>query len=506
MELSIKYQENRKKIVDIVRKYFGYTDETKNLFENIYNDRMPSLDVDYQNVLNKCDVSDFKIRRMVSDEIMEKLDSGYTLFKLYFSSFVKFYGITYKNFKEWKIEINKNMFKLQKALVNYYSDPKNLIHFAADVDCERNPDRYKTRVYSDVDITVKLKQVQEIVSERKLPNQNLELVMSFDFADWFLCSSAESWKSCLCLDSNFSACFWHGLPALMGDPNRCFIYMTNGQKKNYKGIEVDKVIARAWGIMGEDGTIYLNKSYPTKNFSAQDVKIIFPEFNFGSIEVLADKGKRVMSKNTITPFWMPDDRSEFIYSDLSTPRKTKKIEFGSISGGHWVFRKYSNGSIDVCSDSHFRYEKGLSNLIDKDVDIIAIGGHHSLRKCKICGSISLNQKLTEDGYICDNCYQKLPKCSYCGDRHEMKYMTEFEGKLYCKNCFTSRFSVCDICGKKALKEEFSSYERTVCKPCFNKFYFKCGACSSQTRIDRMKVYMNKVYCGNCETDKRGEQR
>ena len=505
MELSVNYQNNKKRVVEIVRKYFGYTNETKDLFEKLYDDRESSVNVEYKDFMLENDGADFKVRRKLDETALGKIDSGFILFKLNFPSFVRFYNITYQNFRDWKIEINKNLFKLQKALVNYYSNIDNKVFYASDVMLERDVDMFRSHEYSETDINAKLKRIQERISERKLPGNNLELVISFDFADWLLCSSSESWTSCLNLNSNYGACFWHGLPALMGDPNRCYIYLTDGTKKSFHGIEVDRVIARAWGIMGEDDKIYLNKSYPTKNFSAQDVEYIFPEFHFGSIEELAHKGS-MLSKNPIVPFWMPDNLSDFIYSDLSTPRRNGKIEFGNISGGHWVFKKLSSGDKDVISEHHFRYERGLSLLIEKDVDIIANGGHHTLKKCKICGSVSTNQKMTDDGYICNECYQKLPKCSYCGNRQEEKNMVEFETRLYCKSCFNSRFSECEICGKKALKEEFSGYDKCVCKTCYSRYYFKCGACSTQTRINRMKMLKNKIYCENCYGEKRREER
>ena len=499
MNLSIKYQENKEKITNIVKKHFGYADETKDLFEKIYNDKINYIGEDYQKFLNGIETSDFKVRRVVPEEIMEKLDSGFVLFKLYFSSFVKYYNVTYNNFRDWKIEINKNMFKLQKALTNYYSDSKNKIHFASDVQCIRSVEEYKSYTYSETDISRKLREIQERVSERKLPSSNLEVVITWDFADWFLCSSGESWTSCLNLDSGYDACFWHGLPALTGDPNRCMVYMTNGQKKKWNGIEADKVIARAWGILGEDGIIYLNKSYPTKNFSAEDVHLIFPEFEFGSIEDLTNQGRTKFTKYHITPFWMPNNYSDFIYSDLSIPRKDKRIEIGS-GGGHYVFFKDIRETSGVTSEHHFHFNTGLSSLIERDIDIISAGGHRSLKKCMVCGKITSSMKRTEEGFICDSCYSKLPACSYCGNRMPKEKMMEFEGKLYCKSCFTSRFSVCELCGKKALKEEFSSSDKKVCKSCFNKFYFKCGACSSQTRIDRMKMIKNKVYCESCSEE------
>ena len=300
MILTETYKNNRQKVFDLVKNFFAYEPESVEKFKEMYWERERFIDETYKKIFNE-EMVDFKVRRKLSDEVMKKIDGGFLLFNLWFSAFCMKYNITYENFKEWKIEINKNSFKLQKALVNFYSDKANYIPYAADIRIIRDVESFKHLRDKEEEIKRQLQDIQESISEKKLPNQNLEFVMSWDFTDWFLASTAETWSSCLNLRSNFSSCYWHGLPGLIGDPNRCMIYMTNGNRKEFLGIQADKIIARAWGELGEDSVIYFNKSYPSIQIIADDMYAMFPEFKFGSMLELYEKHKnRLITDNHIS--------------------------------------------------------------------------------------------------------------------------------------------------------------------------------------------------------------
>ena len=78
------------------------------------------------------------------------------------------------------------------------------------------------------------------------PKSGVQLVLSLNFADWFLASTAEKWTSCISLESDYEEAFWSGLPGLIGDKNRALLYITDGKQKDYYGIKVDRIIARSW--------------------------------------------------------------------------------------------------------------------------------------------------------------------------------------------------------------------------------------------------------------------
>lgn len=503
MILTEQYKANREKVFELVKNFFGYSPESIEKFRELYYERERFIDETYKKIFNE-ETVDFKVRRKLTDELMKKIDGGYLLFNLWFSAFTQKYNVTYENFKDWKIEINKNSFKLQKALVNFYSDKKNFIPYAADIREIRSVECFKELRDKEEQIKRQLQNIQESISERRLPpNQELEFVISFDPADWLLASTAETWTSCLNLRSNYSSCYWHGLPALIGDPNRCMIYMTNKAQKEFLGIKADKIIARAWGLLASDETIYINKSYPSAQFSDDDISIIFPELNFGSIWALYNSRVTRITKKPITPLWLINNESDFIYNDLSIFRTDKTIEFGYVDGGHRVFYRPNKDSnnIDVIHRDHFSWTRGFEEIYKSGKDIISLGAHRSIRRCVICGEFKKAEyQLPNGSYVCRECYEHLPKCSSCGTRDAIENLIEYEGKLYCKHCFEREFRICSCCGKKGHKSGFVSnsiISEIVCKECAEKFYYKCPKCSTLTRIDKMKIKNGKAYCEAC---------
>jgi len=87
--------------------------------------------------------------------------------------------------------------------------------------------------------------IVEIIGKyKKTANKKYELVVSLNPVDWLLASTSESWSSCLSLESNYF--YWIGLPALINDKNRALIYITDGKKKKYKNIIIDRFITRSW--------------------------------------------------------------------------------------------------------------------------------------------------------------------------------------------------------------------------------------------------------------------
>lgn len=118
----------------------------------------------------------------------------------------------------------------------------------------------------------------ELIGKFRMPNKDgLELVISLNPVDWFLCSSGDEWTSCLSLKSNYL--YGIGLPSLVGDKNRAMVYITNGEKKSftiYDGTDninyvfkADKFISRSWLLLArdkKDHKVYLecSREYPAE--------------------------------------------------------------------------------------------------------------------------------------------------------------------------------------------------------------------------------------------------
>ena len=131
-----------------------------------------------------------------------------------------------------------------------------------------------------------IKKIYERIGTERAPTRKLFFVVSLNFADWFLASTAETWGSCLNLDSTYEECFWKGLPALIEDKNRCMVYLTDGTLKDYHGIKTYKIISRSWGLLERKiGTtdIFLEmvRSYPNNFLFDKLFKENFSELAIG---------------------------------------------------------------------------------------------------------------------------------------------------------------------------------------------------------------------------------
>ncbi len=110
-----------------------------------------------------------------------------------------------------------------------------------------------------------IKETSEIIGKYKIPkNNNLELVISLNPVDWLLCSTGEKWSSCLNLQGNYM--FWVGIPTMIGDKNRALVYITDGSKKTYMGMEVDKFLTRSWMLLARKKTKKKQKEERNETF------------------------------------------------------------------------------------------------------------------------------------------------------------------------------------------------------------------------------------------------
>ncbi len=91
-----------------------------------------------------------------------------------------------------------------------------------------------------------IKEIFEKIGAYTPPKKDMELVISCNPADMFMASTKEKWTSCINVDSDYEEMFWTGLPGAIVDKNRAIAYITDGVKKNYQGIEIDRFIVRSW--------------------------------------------------------------------------------------------------------------------------------------------------------------------------------------------------------------------------------------------------------------------
>ena len=233
----------------------------------------------------------------------------------------------YSDFANGRIEINKNKMKIKKALEYFYTDPRNAVslkrdfpsvkarkrinlndpnkdtclylhfnhHFPVKDDNENHNFLWHREVNSE-DVVHKysqqnkiiinnkllrsiLRHIDEILYEincKKLPfdmkgeKKKFEVVISANFADWFLASTGENWHSCISLESTFSQSYWFGNPGMITDRNRAIIYITDGVEKEYHGIVVDRILARSFihiarNDLSKKLCYFINHGYPNSH-------------------------------------------------------------------------------------------------------------------------------------------------------------------------------------------------------------------------------------------------
>jgi hypothetical protein len=207
-------------------------------------------------------------------------------------------------------------------------------------------------------ITEEIDNRLDTVSKKCLPKTTIKLVLSFNFADWFLCSTAEKWRSCLNLESEFHSAFWSGIPGLVGDKNRVMIYITDGTKKQYNEIITDKIIARSWGLIDNTNTIHIIKPYPLADlFNSSIVNSItnLPVKEIGS-------NPHFITKYPVKLLHFKAEEqkiSSFIYQDTSGFCDDKRIKASS-SGFYCFF-----DDVLLKGEQAINFEKGLNYLIEK---------------------------------------------------------------------------------------------------------------------------------------------
>lgn len=493
-------------ISDLVEKHFCLAPSS--LVEFKKRIREPSIDGEYLKRFKLGD--DYRFRMPIPRSFASTVDAGWSIFTRHFRTFVEYFGMTYDNFVDNKVIINKNSVKLRKAIISFYSDfrdvPADKLTFvsAGIIDFCMNHIPFGTaekkhliqnKVLHNNVIEYLEKTIDDIlmdISKKCLPKSDIELVFSFNFADWFLCSTAESWKSCLNLESEFHASYWTGLPGLAGDMNRCMIYMTDNSKKEYLGIVVDKVIARSWALMSKEDIPYIIKPYPLADiFNAELISSVT-----GSkfCDMSSSRANSFASKHKIDLLRFDTERkpSVYIFQDFTRFDEYSRIVRNS-ENGFWCFYddKLSVGEPVVNYSGGFRRLISKKEKIDKYFIV--------MKTCSCCGrngyDIPTIPTGEGDAVVCKRCIDnEYFKCHSCDIFHKKeKSITVNAGRkiLFCKPCFEFRkndYIKCDHC-----REYFA-------KSIVNKIHLSpfrvVGVCPSCFQENQEELYSEFIKCNS----------
>ena len=509
--------KNISTVTSIVEKHFSLDEKSLDYFKKELNET--TLDPYFANILKEHNSTDLRIRYKIPREVCSTLDNGWKMFISFFPKFIEKYNFTYSNFSENKVLIEKNNIKTRKALLAFYTDAENYVYFRRDLAGHIAIDSMETLKIWETKKVVDPKLIKRIteyidgaldnISQKCLPKSDIQLVLSCNFIDWFLCSTAESWKSCLNLESEFHAAYWSGLPGLIGDKNRCMFYITDGNKKTYQGITTDKIIARSWGILSNRDILNIIKPYPLAD--------IFDSRIVSSITglVVRDLGNTMdfISKSRVKLLYFKDERtlSCFIYQDNSAFMEDAHIQRAS-SG----FYAFVEGRL-VRGEPIVKYDGGLANLIAENKSI----ENYIVKKmtCSCCGhtgeDVGLYNIEGQDIVICPSCLKgNYKKCPVCRSYHPKDSYIEInlEGggtSTVCKECIKG-YEKCEVCKKYYSKNElynvFDTYKNKsrVCDACIKNIpeivrCTECGSYMPENMLVQADLIGREFMCEKCIT-------
>jgi len=548
---------NKFRINKIVKNHFGLTEESKKLFRYrlLYE---PHIAPEYAAILDEFGTKEDPLRARINikDDIMllASIDKGWKHFKDFFYCFITEYNVTYSNFRDNRVIINKQTVKLKKALVQYYS--RN--------DAPMDGGGWNHRHNAEC-----IQKHLEYIGTLKVSNKKfgLQLVLSLNFADWFLCSTGEKWSSCINLESDYEDTYWAGLPGLIGDKNRAILYVTDGKTKTYEGITVDRFLNRSWTLTfrqrakneqrKERGTSFINVvgEYPN-NLNLTDMAI--KSFKAGFVKNFENESPtKFVSKYYIENLFHKtlnhDSVTSYIYQDTTCnyiARKNKaEFSLGALSylkPGSCGVNRYDRQGNHVDGQPVY-YTRGLRHLISNNLVITNESNDNDRYYCYNCDcNIYEGEELYNEGigeYYCSDCFDDLfiicphceesvsveescevavgrrnsyeyicnfcrdNECIVCNDCNETHYIdstVEIEnGKYVCNNCIENYF-VCEECDTYQLNSERIELENSpkiICEDCFmgasSTKYFQCTTCNDYFEKDDDTIHLeesNNYYC------------
>jgi hypothetical protein len=525
--------KNKFRIYNIVKNNFGLAEESLKLFRfRLFQE--PHIAPEYAKILEGSK-DPLRLRVDITGHLnfLEDMDSGWREFRRQFAPFIFHYKMTYSDFRENKVRINKQEMKIQKALVSYYATAKS------------TGDRWEHHHSKGC-----IQSHMESIGKCKLSNKKkTELVLSLNFADWFLCSTKETWGSCLNLESDYESTFWSGLPGLIGDKNRAMLYLTDGIKKNYHGIEVDRIMSRSWILTvrpkvknshreDRSNSMFLKVGeYPTRMGLDNMAEKLWNMKWWGENE------RRKYEGNFISRYYLeylfhqgercPQGKTSYIYQD-NTSNKLGKKNKGKISPGKMGYLRPGGGNINrwtmngqAESSSLLYYTGGLGNLIENDRHLMENDLNYSSNSyCCGCDCELYDEDIYHDdnnNIYCEDCYNEtFCECEDCGDilnrESDYTYTVEdgFNNYYVCENCYGNNYVECSHCGGVKSNDSTivtSNTDNVICEECltnYKKRYFWCEKCDQAFEITNKSEEPSEVdgimYCQGCHEKKLYEKQ
>ena len=488
---------NREVLNELVKKHFSFSKEGYEKFENYLKNPYDKMDDIYKNIIK--DTENLKTRFELPAEFSEKFDEGWRVFRGNFPQLIRELAITYDNFRENKIVVNKNERKLVKFLEKFIFEESNDIQRR-----ERFASYYQYSYSKDIEnAKLHFAKIMNDIGAKKISKGKMELVFTMDIADWFLCSTGEKWTSCINLESEYEGSYWAGLPGLIGDRNRAMVYITDGSKKTFCGITTDRYISRSWVLLGKNNTIQIVKFYPSSLIDDRRIK------DFTNINFKSELDQNFESKYPIDPICFANEKTAGVFQDGYGLCQDLKLRYG-----HHGYNYFYKGKI--YSDTIFSCKRGFGAVVKENKTL----GDYIIREyvCYNCGNKIIGGNLGGDLYkdpegheYCRGCYtRKFFNCADCGHTFPIeKVKKNVSGYKFCEECFNKRYTVCAVCHKEMPKKSDylkNAEGKEVCELCFYKNAV-CCICGNNLgdKKNKVKTKSGKLFCPAC-SEKEGVKR
>jgi hypothetical protein len=410
-------------IENLVKNCFGLSKDSFLFFkEKLYKPDIPEeiapfLDEDYR----------YKID-LEKENILESIDPAWDVFCesfysiLYYIKYIQnqghgnnfFIEFDYGMFRKGVIKIDKNTYRLKKGLLKFYSLIKDTSSLLFNHVFGTGEEAIEENFSNRIDEIMKIKQSKKT---------NMKIVLSYNFADWFLCATSESWSSCLNLESEYAKCYWSGLPGLLGDPNRAMLYITDDDEKEYQGIITDRFLVRSWLVLTDEN------EYACVRFFPSDLK---PEPLSGLFPFKLHSHHEWKSKHKVNLLYHKNNDSCFIYKDYHVFAPDFFLH-GSSEGSMEVFNSSAKDYHGYSTS--FEFKKGVMWLKETEQEITDFIVTHA---CISCGRMLAHDLIYAHGgdEYCESCYEEtFVHCGNCDDEIYIDDAYEHDNFGYlCERC------------------------------------------------------------------------
>jgi len=378
------------------------------------------------------------IKKLESSD-REMLDSGWKLFCHYFNDFVIRNKISYENFISNNFYCGNQKKKLFKACKNFYKE----------------------------DITKEIEELSVLSLPKK---EELFIVLSVNYNDFILCSTENSWTSCLDLKTGQ---FSKSLSGYLFDKNRAMIYITDKTEKSFYGIKSYTMFNRMWCLLDKKNNININISYPTREEISEKMMSKAIGFDVKNID------EKFISKYQITKIENMNDVFVFGYQDFTEFKNEKDLHLiHSKKTGYYVITKNFNEKKEI---SHFEDIYLLTNK-EKNLNELL------LTECSICGNKTTKISFINGEGICKSCFDKESLiCCECGHPYKRKFIT-VTNEVICTKCKNKN----DYVKCKKCNRYFESYGDEICEECSSKNNLICDICHSFIEEKNDLIDLTKV--------------